>query len=99
MYVTYINILIGLLFTMSHVEFYQIDPKSSIDVIEVENLVLCQSIDTKDCSTLVDLMVKCQQIIFNDPGFSYQQYITNIETHTQMLAKYQIICEGVFNDK
>ena len=63
--------------------------------IRISNVALCQqtTVAAADCTQLMDLMVKCQQIIFNDPGFSYQEYIGNIDIHRQILARYQSMCD------
>jgi hypothetical protein len=63
--------------------------------IRISNVALCQQTNAAaaDCVQLMDLMVKCQQIIFNDLGFSYQEYIGNIDMHRQILARYQSMCD------
>ena len=66
--------------------------------IHIPDITVCQQINTDDCKNLIHYMLKCQQIIFNDPGFSYQQYIGNINIHRQILDKYYSICEGTQND-
>ena len=66
--------------------------------IRIPNLNLCQPIHTDDCKSLTDQIIKCQQIIFTDPGFSYQQYKGNIDVHRQILTKYQSMCEGTQSD-
>jgi len=66
--------------------------------IRIPDIVVCQQISTDDCKDLIHHMLKCQQIIFNDPGFSYQQYIENINIHRQILDKYHSMCEGTQND-
>lgn len=66
--------------------------------IRIADIPVCQDINTDDCKLFMDQMLKCQQIIFNDPGYSYQQYKRNIEIHKQILDKYQSMCESVNND-
>jgi hypothetical protein len=66
--------------------------------IRVPDIDMCQQIINNDCKNLLDQMLKCQQIIFNDPGFSYQQYRRNINIHKQILVKYQSICEDSYSD-
>ena len=73
------------------------DIDTQIINVEIPDIVLCQSIDTDDCSKLINAMVECQKIVFNDPGFSYQQYLQNIQVHRIILDKYQSTCEGRTN--
>ena len=72
--------------------------ESFITNIRIPDIDICHEINTNDCKNLIDQMLKCQDIIFNDPGFSYQQYKENIHVHRQILAKYQSRCEGTQND-
>ncbi|CAF0760369.1 unnamed protein product [Rotaria sp. Silwood1] len=55
-----------------------LDREPFIIDIRIPDIDVCQDITTNDCKLLIDQMLKCQQIIFNDPGFSYQQYKGNI---------------------
>lgn len=66
--------------------------------IRIPNVETCQEITTSNCENLIDHMLKCQQIIFNDPGFSYQQYQENIDVHRQILNQYQTMCEDIQNN-
>ena len=66
--------------------------------VRIPDIELCQDISTNDCKLLLHQMLKCQQIIFNDPGFSFQQYKANINVHQQILVKYQSMCEDTQND-
>ena len=66
--------------------------------IRVPNMDICQEINRHDCKSLAYQILKCQQIIFNDPGFSYQEYRENIRVHRQILVKYQSTCEGTQDD-
>ena len=72
--------------------------ESSVINIHIPDIDICHEINTDDCKILIYQMQKCQQIIFNDPGFSYQQYKENIDVHKQILFKYQLFCEGTPND-
>ena len=67
---------------------------SSTILVQMNKPILCQIVNTDNCSELFELIIKCQQMIFNDPGFSYQEYLENIDVHRQMLVKYQTMCEG-----
>ncbi|CAF3384864.1 unnamed protein product [Rotaria sp. Silwood1] len=75
-----------------------LDREPFIIDIRIPDIDVCQDITTNDCKLLIDQMLKCQQIIFNDPGFSYQQYKGNINVHQQILVKYQSMCENAQND-
>jgi hypothetical protein len=75
-----------------------IDIESVVINIHIPDVDICQQMITNDCKSLIHQMLKCQQIIFNDPGFSYQQYKENINVHRQILGKYQSRCEGTQND-
>lgn len=77
---------------------HPLDIDSYIINIRIPDIEVCQEINTNDCKSVIHQMLKCQQIIFNDPGFSYQQYKGNINVHRQILAKYQSMCEGTQND-
>jgi hypothetical protein len=80
----------------THVPY--IDTVTLVTDIRIKDVDICQQVITEDCKSLIDQMLKCQQIIFNDPGFSYQQYIGNIKVHRKILTKYQLTCEGTQND-
>ena len=67
---------------------------ASIQEIQINDLVMCQSVNTDKCSELVTQMLQCQEIIFYDPGFSYQQYRKNIQIHREMLRKHRVKCSG-----
>ncbi|CAF2528621.1 unnamed protein product [Rotaria sp. Silwood2] len=75
-----------------------VDIEPLVISIRIPDIDVCQDITTNDCKILIHQMLKCQQIIFNDPGFSYQQYKGNINAHQQILVKYQSMCEGTQND-
>ncbi len=77
---------------------YPIDIEPLIIDIRIPDIDTCQQIKSDDCKNLINQMLKCQQIIFNDPGFSYQQYNENINVHREILVKYQSICEDVHSD-
>lgn len=62
--------------------------------IKMNDLVMCQPAPTDDCAQLVDRMLQCQEIIFHDRGFSYQQYRENIQIHREMLSNHQLKCSG-----
>lgn len=62
------------------------------------NLEICQSTDTNNCKNLFENILKCQQIILNDFGYTSQQYKENIGVHRQILTKYQSTCEDTQND-
>jgi hypothetical protein len=64
----------------------------------IADLIVCQQTIIDDCKSLIERMLKCQQMIFHDPGYSYQQYVENINVHKQILAKYQSVCEGTPDD-
>ncbi|CAF3736187.1 unnamed protein product [Rotaria magnacalcarata] len=66
--------------------------------VHIPEIEFCQYISTSDCKLLIRQMLKCQRIIFNDPGFSFQQYNANINAHQQILVKYQSMCEDTQND-
>lgn len=79
-------------------EAHPLDIEPLIMNIRIPDVDICQYINTNDCKNLIHQILKCQQIIFNDPGFSYQQYIGNIDVHKQILAQYQSMCEGTHDD-
>lgn len=95
--------LLLVLLVMSSSEQFTSTIPNSVDLsadsfvtnIRIPDLVLCQPLNTVDCAKLMDRMLECQQIVFNDPGFSYQQYLENIRVHRQMLVEYQSTCEGM----
>ena len=70
-----------------------LDIESSVIDIRIPDVDTCLQSPTDDCKILIHQMIKCQEVIFNDPGFSYQQYKENIHVHRQILAKYQTMCE------
>lgn len=65
----------------------------------IPHLAVCEPLPTADCRTLIARMLKCQTMIFDDPGFSRQQYVENLSVHGQILAKYQSECEGASDDR
>jgi hypothetical protein len=77
---------------------HPLDIEPLIINIRIPDVVVCEQMNTNDCKSLIYQMLKCQQIIFNDPGFSYQQYKENIDVHREILAKYQTMCEGTQSD-
>ena len=66
----------------------------SDSTISLRDLTLCQFVSTDDCSQLVEQMVQCQNLIFNDEGFSYQQYRKNLQVHREMLGQHRLKCSG-----
>jgi hypothetical protein len=79
-------------------ESHLLDAEPLIINILILNVDICQQINTNDCKSLMHQMLKCQQIIFNDLGFNYQQYKGNIDVHKKILAQYQSMCQGTQND-
>lgn len=79
-------------------ESHLLDMEPLIIDILILNVDICQQINTNDCKSLMHQMLKCQQIIFTDLGFSYQQYKENIDVHKKILGQYQSTCEGIIND-
>lgn len=103
----YVCVLLLRCITVINSQQHVIIPSDKLHSVDIEPLIIdiripdidtCQQIKSDDCKNLIDQMFKCQQIIFNDPGFSYQQYKGNMNVHREILAKYQSICEDVHSD-
>ena len=95
---TLVYVLLFRYVILTYDESHALDMEPLIIDIRIPNVDICQQIKSTDCNNLIQQMLKCQQIIFNDPGFSYQQYEENINIFRQILAQYQTICTNTQND-
>ncbi|CAF0758030.1 unnamed protein product [Didymodactylos carnosus] len=56
--------------------------------LKLPRIIVCKPFD-QNCSRLIHQLLECENIIMNDPGFSSQQYVHNINIHRQMITEME----------